>query len=154
MDEQKNAVKQNEDQSGIVEVVRDLDFLLDELTHERTEHGLEKRREKDDMDVREEALVAAGEELRAAATSRCKTCSEDTVGAVIERDETSSTPKKAGMEDCGMDKWQEMIRKELWDRRRREEKNISLRTEELKLQREKWEEYKAEREERKKQSST
>lgn len=57
------------------------------------------------------------------------------------------------MEDCEMDEWQAVIEKELSDRRDREKKNMSLGSEELKLQREIRVEQNAEREERKKKSS-
>lgn len=45
-------MKKNDGQSGIVEVISDLDRLLDELIHERTEHEHEEEKEMDDMDAR------------------------------------------------------------------------------------------------------
>lgn len=76
------------------------------------------------LDAGEEALVAAGEDVRAAATSRRTKHSEDTVGAMIGRIETPITSMKAKMESRGMDEW-EMIKKELSDRRDREKKTFS-----------------------------
>lgn len=108
--ETKNAMEQDDGQSGIVEVVPDLAYLLDALKNEATERDIEKKVRKKDMNASEENHVAAGEESRGAATFCCTNGSEDTIVTVIEGNENFSTRKKARMGVFGMDEWQEMIK--------------------------------------------
>lgn len=155
--DRKAKVASNLAESGIVEDISELDQLLDDLMHERDDLDTQKRQERQEMDAREESLVAAGEEIRQQAcvrqTRRSTAASDNDHPGTEQSSGTGSTPKKRRTDDVAFDEWQTTLAKELESKRACEKFSNDLRAEELKLHKERWEEEKKDREERRKESS-
>lgn len=130
----KVATTSNPEHSGIVEVLSNTDQLLDELMREQMVRDLQKKEFRKELDARKEALVAAEEVVREAA-SACATKWTTTAGDNVAS--SSRTPEKRRVHLDNMDERNGMIRTELQSCLGLEVRNISLLAEELQLHSEK-----------------
>lgn len=145
MAERRETNKRNANSSGIAEEVGPAEQLLDDMLLEVQESEEARRNERDCATAREDALVAAGDQIQRNALTRRQTVGDDGTGS------TRSTPRKRRhVED--MDGWNEALERELEHKRASRERELQLRSEELQLSKERWDEEKLEREHNRNQS--
>lgn len=136
MKERKQTNEENTGASGIAEDVTDVDELLDDLLDEKSEFEESKKKEKQELNQREEALIAAGEDIRNKAIRHKST----------EADPETPKPKRRKVMDLDDDsEWNEKIENHLKRKREQEDALLQLKREELELQKERWEEEKKEK---------
>lgn len=147
MRERKVVNARNEGASGIVEDVSQLDAVMDDLLREKDDEKLKRKKLRDRMDAKEQALVAAGENIRTLAVERSsKRVIEEIFDSPSEMSSKKSPAKISKRSDSSFDEWQNMLSKELESQREGREKDFLLREAELKIQRERLEEEKKDRE--------
>lgn len=139
MVDRRGTNKRNANSSGIAETIGPAEQLLDDFIHEVDELEEVRARERDDITAREEVLTQAGEQIQLNAITRRQSVGDEGTGS------SRSTPRKRAMED-DIGAWESAIEHELQHKRVSREKDLELREEELKLNRERWEQEKLDRE--------
>ena len=145
MADRKETNKRYANSSGIDEVIGPADQLLDDFLLEVQESEESRQKEREEANAREEAMASAGEQIQRNALTRRLSVGDEGSGS------SRSTPRKRRAEDQ-LDGWKDAIERELQRKRQSREKELELRSEELKLSKEKWEQEKLDREHSREQS--
>lgn len=139
MADRREVYKINANSSGIAKTIGPAEELLDDFLHEVQELEEARARERNETTAREETLIQAGEQIQQSAVTRRVSVREEATGS------SRSTPKKRLMKDDN-DAWEDAIEYELKQKRIARVKELELRAEEFKLNRERWEEEKLHKE--------
>ena len=147
----KSHVAASEAASGIVENRSEIDMLLDEILTEKEDFIQERRNEREELNVREEALVVAGQSIQRMALRWERAASVDDEQSDDNNGITGTTPRKRPFEEVS--RFKELIQSELGRRGERQESELTVRhtelhfrKEKLRLQQLRWEHERKDRE--------
>lgn len=135
--------RSNAGASGIAEDITETDQVLDDLITEKDEEEEEKKVARDEASAKESDLIEKGFELRGAAS--CRTQSESEEEKKARREERANNRKRRLEEGTDGDEWSQMMRTQLVERREEMKRANDIRTQEVALMRERFEQDRQER---------
>lgn len=105
----------------------DMELLLDDLIQEKEDEELERKKDRKELDAREEQLISARRDVRDMALGR-RTNDNDETDTRSDQATSSKTSraKKKRVEDESMDEWKSMVAAELKQRHDVDEKKLQV----------------------------